>query len=206
MLGEDAVGATGAAAASDEGSDGYVGSHGETWVNSRRLLLASFAVALYGGQMGLIAPYRGDIEDLLPVIDSWHEECNNLPFGLSMDRWCLLEHLDGARDGEFSEVLVAEDCGHPVGFMGLIVTLSELSGERILNEHLWYVSPQFRSRRLASDFILAAEAWGRYMGCVLFLITASRLANQDWQRVGRMYERSGFAPFENVYMRRINGE
>ena len=82
---------------------------------------------------------------------------------------------------------------------------SPLSGELMVEEHMWYILPEYRSLAATRAFLAAAEAWGRERGATQFLLTSSLLANIQSDRVMRMYGRLGFQPFETVFIRPIGG-
>ena len=153
-----------------------------------------------------IVEYKGDREALRPLVERWRDEANNGPYQMALDVGWFLQHLSAmVADGGVLLVLESDE-GQPLGFMGLWVLASPLSGEPTLNEHMWYVLPEHRSMSVTRKILDRAYEWGLSGGCKHFLLTASHLANVDMERVSKLYGRLGFVPFENVFMRRINGE
>ena len=154
----------------------------------------------------VIVEYKGDQEALRPLVERWRDEANNGPYQMALDVGWFLEHLTSLLWEDAVLLILESDEGQPLGLMGLCVLASPLSGEPTLNEHMWYVLPEHRSMSVTRKILDRAYEWGLSGGCKHFLLTASHLANVDMERVSKLYGRLGFVPFENVFMRRINGE
>ena len=150
-----------------------------------------------------IVECSGDREALRPLVERWRDEANNAPYQMAMDMVWFLSHLSSLIGDDSAVLALESDAGRPLGFMGVCVQPSPLSGEPCLNEHMWYVLPEHRSMAVTRRFIDTAEAWGRDRGGKHFLLTASHLANVDMERVGKLYGRLGFVPFETIFIRRM---
>ena len=149
--------------------------------------------------------YEGSSINLLVIVRCWEAEAVK-GFGLKLDADHFLGHLGTLIDGLNSDLLVwQEPGGFVMGFMGVHLLESPLSGELMVEEHMWYILPRYRSLAATRAFLAAAEAWGRERGARQFLLTSSHLANIDAGRVMRMYGRLGFKPFETVFIRPIWG-
>jgi len=149
--------------------------------------------------------YDGPATALWEIVQAWKDEVDK-GFGLVLDVEHFMGHLGAWIDGPDSDLLVwRQPSGFIMGFMGIQVFASPLSGEIVIEEHMWYTLPQYRSMASARAFIDAAEAWGRERGARQFLLTSSLLANIQADRVMRMYGRLGFKPFETVFIRPIGG-
>ena len=153
-----------------------------------------------------IVVYHGDVEALRPLVEAWRSGADG-SFHLDMDNDCLLRRLGAMMDAEHQAerallVLQSKE-SRPLGFMGLLVTVSPIGTERIVNEHLWFVLPEHRGLSVAERFIEHAEVWGREHGCMQFSVTASRMANVQFERVCKMYERMGFRHYETSFIREI---
>lgn len=89
-----------------------------------------------------------------------------------------------------------------VGFMGLNTFISPLGGgEKIANEHLWYVMPAYRGNVRA--FMTTAASWARKQGCSHLMMNASYMASDRCERVSEFYAVMGFKPFENVFLMEV---
>ena len=149
--------------------------------------------------------HLGPAMNLWEIVESWKAEAD-AGFKMQMDPEHFIGHLGALMDGPNSDLLVwQEPSGFVMGFMGVQVFPSPLSGEIVLEEHMWYILPRYRSLAATRAFLAAAEAWGKERGATQFILTASRLANIDAGRVMRMYGRLGFKPFETVFIRPIGG-
>jgi GNAT superfamily N-acetyltransferase len=94
-------------------------------------------------------------------------------------------------------VLVADDAG-VVGFLALLGGLNPLdeAGE-FCEEIAWWVEPRARGRgRIGAQLLAAAEQWAR-ANAYLWL----KMIAPSQSRVGRFYERSGYAPLETAYVK-----
>ena len=142
---------------------------------------------------------------LWEAVTAWRDEADKT-FGLRLDTEHFLGHLGEVIDGPDTDLLVWREPGGPaLGFLGVHLLESPLSGELMVEEHMWYILPRYRSLAATRAFIAAAEAWGRERGAKQFLLTSSLLASIQADRVMRMYGRLGFKPFEQVFIRPIGG-
>jgi len=152
-----------------------------------------------------IEVYDGPTTMLWEAVTAWRDEADP-GFQIQMDPAFFIGHLGEVIDSPNTDLLVwREPGGLVLGFMGVHLLESPLSGEIMVEEHMWYILPEYRSLAATRAFLAAAEVWGRDRGATQFLLTASRLANIDAGRVMRMYGRLGFKPFETVFIRPIGG-
>ena len=100
-------------------------------------------------------------------------------------------------------VRVSEVDGQIGGFLaGLVATFKPWAADKCAVEVLFYVAPEHRKGRLAVTMLKDFIEWGRQKDCRLVAVTANAMAGGD--RVGKLYERMGFAPVETAYLRRID--
>lgn len=101
-------------------------------------------------------------------------------------------------EGPQSVVLVAEADGALGGMIGLVVFAHHLSAERIAGEVMWWVDPDARGvgRRLLG----AAERWAAEAGAEAIHLIAPAAGDA---RIGALYTRRGYQPFETAYQRRV---
>jgi len=100
----------------------------------------------------------------------------------------LIEHESGT-------VLVLEREGVLVGMIGIICTLHFLSGEMYAGEVFWWVTPGQRGDGVR--LLRAAESWAIESGAKTLQMIAPT------ERVGRFYDRMGFARMETSYQKEL---
>jgi RimJ/RimL family protein N-acetyltransferase len=94
-------------------------------------------------------------------------------------------------------VLVADAGDGVVGMLALTTYQHPLSGDRIATEIVWWVDPEVRGGRAALQLFAAGEAWARAEGATHLQMIAPS------DKVGRFYERLGFAKLETHYQRAL---
>ncbi|MHA3914253.1 hypothetical protein [Halovulum sp. GXIMD14793] len=77
------------------------------------------------------------------------------------------------------------------------------SDEWIVSEDLFYIYPVDRSYRIARKFITAFEVWARTLGAVECCLSIS--TGHDINRIGRLYEASGYTAVGGVYKKATRG-
>lgn len=97
---------------------------------------------------------------------------------------------------------VVDRDGQPVGFLaGCVGQMLPWSQERCAMEILFAMDADRKAGRAAFDLMADFEVWAREMGCGLVRLTSQ--AGTTGDRVGRFYERFGFARQEISYMKRL---
>lgn len=100
-------------------------------------------------------------------------------------------------------VFVKEHDGQIAGVLaGYVSALAPWTSMKCATEMLFYVRPEFRAGRSAVSLIRNFEKWGRAKGCGLVAVTANHMAGDE--RVGRLYQRLGYAPLETIHVKRID--
>ena len=92
-------------------------------------------------------------------------------------------------------ILVSEKDQSLTGMIGLLAFNHPYSGERTAFEVVWWVEPE--SRGAGVRLLKAAEQWARDQGIGKMQMVAPN------DRVGRLYERSGYAKVETSYQRSL---
>jgi len=95
-------------------------------------------------------------------------------------------------------VLVAEEDGIVVGFLGVVAHAHPLNGEGFMRELAWTVAPPFRRGRVGPALLAEAENWGRRSGLSMIEMSAP-----EGSLVGRFYRRMGYRPVETAYFKRL---
>ena len=139
------------------------------------------------------------IISLMPLIESWQNECNARMFDINMEINEILRDVLRMIESNESIIFVLSDKEKVVGVMGLVIFKSPLGSQRIANEHYWYVLPEHRGR--ASLKLLAAgKAWAKEKRCSHIIANASMLASDLHDSVCHMYEEIGMKKFETTYI------
>ena len=98
---------------------------------------------------------------------------------------------------ERGAVFLAESDAGPTGIIALWVLEHPLSGEPIGQEIIWWTAPE--ANGIGSRSLLrVAENWARAKGAKSML-----MATADPDRVGKLYERMSYTPYEQLYRRRL---
>lgn len=143
-----------------------------------------------------------NVEILTPLIATWQKEYALDDFGIIFDLTTALRDLQNLVEGDQSTLLVLMDAERPVGFMGLQSFDSPLGGQRIANEHYFYVLPQFRGTA-AVRMIKASKNWAKENNCSHLILNASRAASSLYERVCSFYERLNFQEFEKSFISKV---
>lgn len=99
-------------------------------------------------------------------------------------------------------VRVAEAGGGVIGFLaGTISPSGFWSQELCAVEAKFGVHPDYRGGKLARSFMSDFEAWAKSMGVNTVVMACETDLSGD--RVGKFYERAGYAPSETVYRKLI---
>jgi hypothetical protein len=147
--------------------------------------------------------FDSDVSHLYPLIETWAKESNARDFGMTIDPERLLGHAEFLRDCPDTELLaLGSKEGRVLGVMGLVISPNIVENGSILNEHIWYVLPQHRSRA-SLGLINEAQRWGAERGCGHFVITASKMISDLHDTMCHLYNRLGFKKFETTYIREI---
>lgn len=99
---------------------------------------------------------------------------------------------------EHGAAFVAEDDGHLVGMIGVVVTPHPLTGERFCDEVVWWVEPEHRSLRTGPALLHRIESWA-----VTNDVHLIRMIAPNRSGVGDFYERCGYVPVETSYIKRL---
>lgn len=98
-------------------------------------------------------------------------------------------------DAPNGKVLVDERDGEIVGMIGCIATLHPHSGDAVMSELFWYVSPKHRGAGI--KLLGKAEQWGRDNRISKSLVVAPN------DEVCALYERLGYEKLETQYIKAL---
>lgn len=102
---------------------------------------------------------------------------------------------------KFHVFIVAEYMGEMAGFIyGKIMELDNMPGERVINNGMWYVHPDFRSRSVGADLVHALVECAKCIDGIsyVFMNLASTTKVSD-----NTMSRLGFKPYEKTFIRRL---
>ena len=142
--------------------------------------------------------YTGDVNRLRHLAESW-QLSTNTAFNFDVKIETFLDTLKVLIDHPDGDLLVLESKGgRALGLMGIFAVRSPIGDEDTANEKFFYVLPKYRGMG-GKRLIEFATKWAKKNNCKKFLITASRLANVEHDRVCRLYKKLGFEHFETVF-------
>lgn len=148
-----------------------------------------------------VLAYKGDVSPLAHMARTWLAETHGNAFGIDINVEAHMRDLQGLVDGDDSDLLVLVD-GGPVGYIGMTWFNSPLGGQKVANEHYWYVLPDYRG--LGSvRMIQAAKAWAISKDCTHLIMTASNMASDMHDRVCRLYEQMQMKKFETSFITEV---
>lgn len=145
---------------------------------------------------------EGSAEALLPLINEWKKESPGKEYGLRLDTPHFLVELQTMIDSDYGDVLVLVEGEEVIGMLGLFMQKSPLSSQVIAKEFAWYVLPKHRgisSLRL----VKAAKLWAKLSKCSHLLLTASRVAGGMYDKVCKLFEKTGFTNLETAYITEV---
>jgi GNAT superfamily N-acetyltransferase len=153
--------------------------------------------------MAEIKLFNGDIESLRPIANSWYETTKDNDFNLDIDIGHHLSDLLMLAAGDESDLIVLyDDDGTPVGYLGLKYFISPLSKQRIAAEHYFYVMPE--KRGMASmRLIKGARFLAEQKGCSHIIFNASNLASDLHDKLCRVYEKLEMKFFESCFISEV---
>lgn len=96
-------------------------------------------------------------------------------------------------------VFECEHNGVPISWMGGFVTQDPFSGERTAMESFWFSSPDSRGRGMV--LLRAFEEWAKEVEADKIIMVHLSALNPE--RLGKIYERRGYATLETNYIKRI---
>lgn len=97
---------------------------------------------------------------------------------------------------EDATLLVSEGGGELDGMIGIVGYPHPISGELTVGELFWWTTPEHRGAGVR--LLRAAEAWAVAQGAKHMQMVAPN------ERVGKFYERVGYAPVETVFQRELS--
>ncbi len=146
--------------------------------------------------------YTGNVNRLRHLAESW-ELSVNTTFNFDLRIETFLETLKVLVDHPDGDLLVLESKGgRALGLMGIFAIKSPIGDEDTANEKFFYILPEHRGMG-GMRLINFAMEWASENNCKKFLITASRLANVEHDKVCGFYKKLGFEHFETVFVRDV---
>jgi GNAT superfamily N-acetyltransferase len=99
-------------------------------------------------------------------------------------------------------VWLAERDGDIIGICGALVYPIYFNPQHTIAQELWWwLTPAARGGSAAKKLLRTIEDWAAEKGASALSMIA--LDNQNGERVGNFYLRSGFAPMERTYVREV---
>lgn len=89
-----------------------------------------------------------------------------------------------------------------VGFAGGVVNELYMNAKyKTGSELFWYVVPEFRSKGVGKELLLALEGAAKANGCIYWSMIA--MQSHDPERAGAIYERAGYTWTERTYTKEL---
>jgi hypothetical protein len=141
-----------------------------------------------------------DVTTIRPLYDAWLAIANGEEFGIDIDPAVAEVNMQTLCEAG-GTLLVAYDEDAPVGFFALSPMPSAIGNQTMAVETMWFVLPN--SHLIGPALFDAARERARDKGHSHLMVTASRLASDLHDKVGRFCMQAGSKHFETVYLLEI---
>jgi GNAT superfamily N-acetyltransferase len=84
-----------------------------------------------------------------------------------------------------------------VGILGASVSPFIFGDMKVATDILWWVEPTRRGDNIGTELIKAYEYWAKTVGCRIAVMVSLD------ERVGKFYEKNGYALYERAYMKEL---
>lgn len=140
-----------------------------------------------------------DVDRLLPLAEKWAAECHAPQFGLPISVEPALEDLRRWL-AQFSGTLLLawSDDDVLLGFFGVFIVEFPLAKRAIGIEKYWYALPN--GDRVGPALFRAAQEWVKEQGASHLIVSASRLASDQHDKIVRFCERKGMELLETSFI------
>lgn len=98
-------------------------------------------------------------------------------------------------------VMVAEQAGVPIGFMGWTISENPMIGKLVATEAFWFVEPAMRRRGVGWMLLDALESWCDHEKMSLVMPSP---ATADGERLAETYQSRGYRELETLWGRSAN--
>ena len=143
-----------------------------------------------------------DIQKLRPIACEWRDTCNGDRFGIEIDVKAHLADLARLIEREDADLFLLVNEGKAVGYIGVTIFDSPLGGQKVAQEHYWFVTGKNRGRGVMK-LIRAVNEWAKEKGCSHIIFNASNLASDKHDNLCVFYEKIGFSKFETSFIKEI---
>jgi len=134
--------------------------------------------------------------EVLDLIKSFHKEALS-EYALKIDEATLIKFFDKCVAQSF--LLIDEDTNSCEGLIAGQEIINSVSGERIFQEMIWYINEPFRKYGVylfhKAQEILKQEGYAA--------IVMVCLANSKTDKLTQLYEKLGFIPMEQHWIRKL---
>ena len=149
------------------------------------------------------ATNQDDFNKAHAIALQWKQTCNSEAMGIKIiDEVYLADLLNLIKDDDKDLLLLVDDENNAIGYMGIFFFDCPLGGQRMANEHYWFIDEKQRGRG-AMHLVKAAGQWAKEKGCSHLIMNASTLASDLHDKVCRFYERVGMTKIETSYIKEI---
>ena len=150
-----------------------------------------------------IKDYKGHVSELYKVISAWNNEYKGNDFNIIVDIPIFASSLnDIIVDDDSSLLSLINNEDEIVGIIGMTVFDNPLNGDKVANEHFWYVLEEYRGR--GSIMLLrASQKWAKENNCKHIMLNASNLASSLHDKICNIYEKIGMKKIETSYIMEV---
>ena len=134
--------------------------------------------------------------EVLDLIKSFHKEALS-EYVLKIDEATLLKFFDKCMAQMF--LLIDEDTNICEGLIAGQEIINPVSGERVFQETIWYVNEPFR--KYGVYLFYKAQEILKQEGYTAIVMVC--LANSKMDKLIRLYEKLGFVPMEQHWIRKL---
>ena len=143
-----------------------------------------------------------DVEAIRPLYDAWLSIANGEKFGITIDPVVADANMQTLCCAGGSLLVAYDEDDMPVGFFALSPMPSGFGDQIIATETMWFALPNMHG--VGPALFEAACAWTKANGCSHLMTTASKLASDLHDKVGRFCLHAGSKHFETIYLLEID--
>lgn len=149
----------------------------------------------------MILEHGDDINILDAVCDEYVAFHNSEEFGLTVSKDRGKAVLQSLMGGPLSCVLVMVHEDQVIGFAAGQAHYTHYGLQRVFSECFLFVSERYR--RYAKRLEEGLAKWAKHAGCTHIILNASKAANAQADKVGKLYGHWNYLPYETAYIKEL---
>ena len=144
-------------------------------------------------------PTAADLPEIVRLAKEMHAETSFRT--LSFDEAKSAAEIMSCMTNPTNFVCVAEDKGRLVGLVSVYLTTPYFSNDRVVYDHIWYVSKEARGSLVGSRLLKYVSQWSELQEAKAVFLTLGSDINAD--RVGKLAELHGYHLLGGFYRKDI---